>query len=49
LEPDPTNAPAAEIIGVAIFALAFPRVNRFERALHPFELSVSALPAFGMV
>jgi hypothetical protein len=48
----PRNKPragaAAETIAVAIFALVFSRANRFARALPPFELSASALPAFGM-
>jgi len=39
---------AAEIIPVALFALEFSRGNRHARALHPVEVSASALLAFAM-
>jgi hypothetical protein len=40
---------AAEIMAIAIFALVFSRLKRMARALHPVEVSASALLAFGMV
>jgi len=43
------GAAAAETIVVAIFALVFSRVNRVARALHPVQVSASALLVFGMV
>ena len=43
------GAAAAEIIAIAILALVFSRVKRVARALHPVQVSASALLVFGMV
>ena len=43
------GAAAAEIMAIAIFAMVFSRLKRAARALHPVEVSASALLAFGMV
>jgi hypothetical protein len=43
------GAAAAEVMAIAIFALVFSRLKRMARALHPVEVSASALLAFGMV
>ncbi|MGA2773005.1 MAG: hypothetical protein ABSG26_19530 [Bryobacteraceae bacterium] len=42
-------AAAAEMIAIAIFALVFSRLKWVARALHPVEVSASALLVFGMV
>jgi hypothetical protein len=42
------GAAAAEIIAIAILALVFSLVNRVARALHPVQVSASALLVFGM-
>jgi hypothetical protein len=43
------GAVAAELIAIAVFALMFSRLTRFARALHPVQVSASALLVFGMV
>jgi len=43
------GAAAAEIVAIAILALVLSRVTRLARALHPVQVSASALLLFGMV
>jgi hypothetical protein len=42
------GAAAAELIAIALVALAFSRIGRIARALRPLQVSASALLAFGM-
>jgi hypothetical protein len=42
------GAAAAEMMAIGVFALAFWRVKRVARGLHPIEVSASALLVFGM-
>ena len=42
------GAGVAELIAIAVFALLLSRITRFARALHPVQISASALLVFGM-
>lgn len=44
-----TGAGIAEVVTIAILALAFSRLGRWTRALRPLQVSASALLVFGMV